>query len=205
MKKIISTAIAAILLTINANAELKNANNDLLNKVKSANEQVSTMTCKFTQTKKLSYIKDTTKKSGDFNYTKPSSLSMKYTDGEAVIINNKNVTLGMNGKVRNVKTKNKNVESLAATLLACMSGNVAELDGTLTSAEQKSNAIVFKIDVDFSVGKGDISKLELQYDKSDMTLKSLNMIESDGSYTLYELQTKTLNKAIDESVYTLKK
>ncbi len=205
MKKFFLSLIAVAAFTLSANAELKNANSDLLSKVKTANESVKTISCTFTQTKKMAFIEKATKKEGDFNYTKPSMLSMKYTDTEAVIINDNNVTLGMNGKVRNVKAKNKHVEALAATLLSCMSGDVAELDGTLTSAEQKSDYILFKIDVDFSVGKGAISKLELKYEKSDMTLKSLNMIEDDGSYTLYELQSKKLNTTIDESVYTLKK
>ncbi len=205
MKKIFLTAAIAI-MTICANAELKNASgNALINEVKTANEAVKSISCKFTQTKNMAFISSPTTKEGNFNYTKPDKLSMKYADGEAVIINEGNVTLGMNGKVRNVKAQNKRVESLASTLLSCMSGKIAELDGTLTSAEKKGNYVTFKIKVEFTVGKGDITDLELQYDVKDKTLKTMKMIEADGSYTLYELQTKTLNSKISDDVYTLKK
>lgn len=205
MRKMIITAAMSLLLTLSANAELKNANNEILGKVKTANEQVSTISCAFKQTKKMAFIEQPTQKEGNFNFAKPDKLSMIYSDGEAVVINGATVQMGRNGKVRNMKAKNKHVEALASTLLACMNGELTKLDGTLKSAEQKGNAITFKLDVSFSVGKGKISKLELVYDKKDMTIKSINMIEDDGSNTLYELQTKTLNKSINESVFTLKK
>lgn len=198
-------AAAALLLTFTVNAELKNAKSDLIGKVHTANEKVSSFSCKFSQTKKMAFVEQPTKKEGEFVFSKPDKLSMRYTDGEALIISDNKVTMGRNGKVRKMKTKNKHVEALAATLLACLDGDITKLDGTLTKAEQKGKDILFCIDVSFAVGKGQISKLELVYDSKDLTIKSINMIEADGSNTLYQLQNKTMNQKIDEKVFVLKK
>jgi outer membrane lipoprotein-sorting protein len=146
-----------------------------------------------------------TEKKGDFYFVKPDQLSMLYTNDEVMIINKENVTIGKKGKVRNVKSKNKQVEALAQTLLSCMSGDVTSLNGTLESAKQDAKEVTLKVNVNFTVGKSMISKLELKYDKSDMTFKSLKMIQSDGSYQLYELQGKAKNKEVKQSVFTYSK
>lgn len=51
------------------------------------------------------------------------------------------------------------------------------------------------------VGRNSITGLELTYSKKDLTLTSLKMIEKDGSFTLYQLGDKTLNKSIDAKTY----
>ena len=51
------------------------------------------------------------------------------------------------------------------------------------------------------VGRNTVSSVELAYDKKDLSLASLKLIEADGSYTLYELKGKTFNKTIDAKVF----
>ncbi len=202
MKKLILLFTALMVLST-ANAELKNGNATLINEVKTANSGTKTISCKFTRTQKMAMVTTAQTKDGQFNYTKPNRLSMKYVDGETVIIKDGKVTVSMGGQVHNVKATNKQVDALATTLLACMSGDLNMLDGEMTGAEKKNGLITFKIKVDFSVGKMSYSALEIQYDTKDMTLKNMNMIQADGSYTLYSLQEKTVNGKIEDSVYSL--
>lgn len=206
MRKFILSAIAFTFLSFAAEAQLKNVTNkDIVAKIKNANEKVENISCKFKQTKEIAMINNPVVSNGDFYFTKPNQLALKYTDGEVMIINKENVTIGKKGKARNVKSKNKQVEALASTLLACMSGDVMKLNGSVEKMNDGAKEITFKVKVDFTVGKGQISNLELAYDKKDMTLKSMKMIEADGSFTLYELQSKALNKAIDSNVYEYNK
>lgn len=205
MKKLIFATALLLSIAIQAYSQLQNATDNTIAKVKSANANITTISSNFKRTSKMAFIDQAVEVDGKFYYTKPQQLSMLYSNSEVFIINGDNVTVGKKGKPRNVKAKNKQVEALASTLLSCMAGDVATLNGTLTSTDKSSKYITYKVKVDFQVGKGSITELELKYDASDMTFRSLNLIEADGSYTLYELQTKTLNQSIDSSVYETKK
>ncbi len=208
MRKLIIAIVIGLSFAIGANAQLKgvsSANEGIVNNLKKGNSNVTSLSSKFTETQKMSFLTTSTEKAGDFYFVKPNQLSMLYTNGEVMIINKENVTIGKKGKIRNVKSKNKQVEALAQTLLACMSGDVSSLNGTLESAKQDVKEIVLSVKVSFTVGKSMISNLELKYDKKDMTFKSLKMIQADGSYQLYELQNKEKNKDVTPSVFNYTK
>ncbi|MBE6339362.1 MAG: outer membrane lipoprotein carrier protein LolA [Bacteroidales bacterium] len=206
MKKIIFSAVALFATLSSIEAQLKNANNSAeLNSIKSANEKVQTIQCQFKRTQKMSYLNSDVTSQGDFYFTKADKLSMLYSDGEKMIINGDKVAIGKDGKVRNMKSKNHHVEDLSSTLLSCMAGSLTDLEGSLKSAKKGAKEYVVEIAVNFKVGRSKISNLELKYDAKDLTLNSLKMIEEDGSYTLYELQKKTLNKEINNSVYSTDK
>ena len=203
MKKIFVTVIAILAAMTSIDAQLKNANSAELSTIKSANEKVQSIQCKFKRTQKMAYLDKDVVSEGDFFYTKSNKLSMKYSDGEKMIINGDRVAVGKDGKVRNMRAKNHHVEDLSATLLLCLSGNLNELDGTLKSVKKGAKEYDVNIDVDFKMGRNKIKGLELKYDAKDLTLNSLKMIEDDGSYTFYELQKKTLNQSIDEKNYAI--
>lgn len=206
MKKFFYSAVALLLSVTYAGAQLKNSNgNATLAKIKTANEKVTTMSCSFTRTIKQSMLDQSAKADGNFNYTKDNKLSMVYTNGEMVVINNNEVAIGKKGKVRHLKAKSKHAEPLVNTLLGCVSGNLDKLDGTLESVIESKGVSTVIITVDnFKVGQSKFSKVELNYG-ADLTIQSIKMTEADGSYTLYELQSKTLNKSIDDKVYNTEK
>lgn len=205
MKKLIFTAALLLAIASEAASQLQNATDNSIAKVKSANANITTISSKFKRTTKMAFIEQPAVVDGDFYYTKPQQLSMLYSNNEVFVINADNVAVGKKDKTRNVKAKNKQVEALASTLLSCMAGDVASLNGTLTSTDKSAKYITYNVKSDFQVGKDNICEFELKYDASDMTFRSLKLIQSDGSYILYELQTKILNQSIDASVYETKK
>lgn len=204
MKRILTIA-AVLFCSLSAMAQLKNANDESINEIAKANEKVTTIQCAFCRTQQMEGMTNAAKSDGDFRYTKPGQLSMVYADGELFVINNDQVAVGKKGKTRNLRATNKHVEDLASTLLACMSGKVATLNGSLKKKDTTAKQIVFTIDVDYKMGRSKVNQLELKYDKSDLTLSSLKLTEEDGSYTTYELKSKTLNKEIPAETYTIKK
>lgn len=183
-------------------AQLRNAGgNAEVAKVEQANKEVSSIQCKFSRTTKVAALKDAAKVDGDFFFQAPKNLSMKYSDGEAFVVTEDNVSMSVGGRARTLRSSNRNVEDLSATLLSCIKGQVSAIDGKLASAKTVGKNIVFKIDTDLRVGRNTVNSVELAYDKVSLTLVSLRLTEADGSYTLYELKDKSLNKQIDASVF----
>ncbi len=201
--KLTFLSLAAILSSSLASAQLKNINgNAEVTKVEEANKQISSMQCQFSRTTKIAALKDATKADGDFYFAAPSNLAMKYANGELLVVTNDNVSMTVGGKTRTLRSSNRHVEDLSATLLACVKGNISAIDGTLKSAKANGQAITFKIDANMKVGRSSINAIELSYNKKDCTLNSLKLIEPDGSYQLYELKTKTLNSTIDSATFS---
>ena len=203
LKATLLTALALISAPIASSAQLKNVNgNALVAKVKEANKGVSSIQCHFSRTNKVAVLKDAAKSEGTFYFQGPSNLSMKYADGELFVVTADNVSMSVGGKARTLKASNRHVEDLSETLLACVRGQVEAIDGSLKSAKEVGQTIAFKIDTDMKVGRNSITSIELTYAKSNCILNTLKLIEADGSYTLYDLKEKTLNKEIDKSVFT---
>ncbi len=202
MKKIFLASLCLLATPFFVSAQLKKADgNSEIKKVQEANKNTSSIQCPFVRTTKVAAINSTTTSDGTFYFSAPDNLSMKYSDGENLIVTADNVSLSVGGKVRTLRAGNRHVEDLSATLLACVKGQISNIEGTLLSAKTSGKNIVFKIKTDLTVGRNKVSTLELAYDKTDLTLVSLNMLEADGSNTLYELKSKTLNKSIDSSVF----
>lgn len=194
--------VSCALVTFTANAQLKNVTNaDDIAKIKSANEKVTSFTSSFSQTKKMAFIDGLTKSEGDFYYTNSGKLAMKYASGDAIVINDGDVSLGMNGKKRKLKSSNRHVEGLVNALFSAVSGDVMKLDGTLEKVNKAKDAITFVVNVNFTVGKSKVKKLELVYATSDLTVSQIKMIEADESYTLYEIPSKKINVSIDNKVF----
>lgn len=201
MKKTGLLALAAALIfPIATSAQLKNANADVT-KVAEANKSVSTIQCPFTRTTKVAAISSSTKSEGTFYFSTPDNLAMKYSDGEVFVVTADNVSVTVGGKARTLRSGNHHVEDLAATLLACVKGNLSEIEGKLASTKTQGSSLTFNITTELEFGRNKITNLELTYSKKDYTLTSLKMIEKDGSYTLYQLADKTLNKSIDAKTF----
>ncbi|MCI5982827.1 MAG: outer membrane lipoprotein carrier protein LolA [Bacteroidales bacterium] len=193
---------AALCFCFNANAELKGANsNEYVAKVQKANEQLTTMQCSFVRKTKMAALNDVVSEKGTFYFSNPDNLSMKYDNGENFVITADNVSLTVGGKARTLRSGNRHVEELSETLIACVRGLVSSIDGTLKSGKVQGKNIVFKISSELKVGRSEVNSIELTYDKTDFSLVSLNLIEKDGSYTIYELGTKTKGSKIDSSVF----
>lgn len=199
MKKLGLIALAATLLCPTlASAQLQKASGNAdVTKVQEANKKVTTIQCPFTRTTKVAAISGSTTSDGTFYFENPSNLAMNYTDGEVFVVTADNVSLTIGGKARTLRSGNHHVEELAGTLLSCVKGDLSSINGTLKSSKTQGNNIVFNISSELKVGRNEVSSIELAYNKKDYTLTSLKLIEKDGSYTLYTLKDKTLNKSID--------
>lgn len=205
MKKNLILLIGLAMTSVVANAQLKNASgNATLAKIEEANKKVTALQCPFTRTQKVAALNSSTKAEGTFYYASPSSLSMKYSGSkESFVVTEDNVSMTTaDGKSRKLRSGNHRVEDLAETLVACVKGNVTAIEGKLKSAKTVGKTTVVTIETDIVKVRSKITSVELTYDNSDYTLKTLKMIEADGSYEQYDLGSKTLNGSIDKAVFT---
>ena len=196
--------VAIALAPFAANAQLQKADgNANVSKVASANASLSSLQCPFKRTVKQAALSEASSAAGSFFFASPSSLCMKYDSGDNLVIADGKVAMNLGGKQRTLNSGNHHVEDLAETLLACVQGKVASIDGTLESAKSVGQKLVFSISTDLTVARAKIVKMEVAYDASDLTLASIKLFEKDGSYQLYELSSKSINKSIDKSVFTI--
>ena len=205
MKKNLFLLTCLALTSVLANAQLKNASgNALLSKIEDANKKVTSIQCPFSRTQKVAALNSSTKADGTFYYANPSNLSMKYTGSkESFVVTEDNVSMTTaDGKSRKLRSGNHRVEDLAETLVACVKGNVSSIEGTLKSAKTVGKTTVITIATEIVKVRSKITTVELTYDNSDYTLKTLKMIEADGSFEQYDLANKTINGNIDKSVFT---
>jgi outer membrane lipoprotein-sorting protein len=180
-------------------------NNAIVEKIKQTNTGYTSITSDFTQTKHLSFMNEDVVSSGKFFYSKPDRLVMKYATpaGDLMLINDDQLVMVTAGKRSRTSAKiNSKVRTLKNILSSCLQGDVSQIDGaSISTAETIDSYIVTAV---LSIRKernGTINKVILNYDKSDLTLSTLQMNEVDGSYTLYKLTDKKLNEVVDEAVF----
>lgn len=203
MKKILTAAVLSV-LAMNAYAagQLQGANGNAdVAKVEKANAGLTTMQCPFVRTTKVAALKDAAKEEGTFVFESPEKLSMRYKSGELFVVSQDNVSMGSGNRVRTVKTTNRNVGELAATLIACVRGKLQQIAGKFAGVKTVGHNLQFTIKTDLNVGRNRVTKVELAYAKSDLSLVSLNLVEEDGSYTLYELKEKKMGSAVDQKAF----
>lgn len=178
-----------------------------LSKIKQANEKHTSITSTFKQTKHMPVLGEKILSNGSFYYAKPEQLAMRYDDpkGDLMLINNDKATLISSGKKREVSTKsNAKMRGMKSILASFMQGDVMQVGADKIAVKEVGNHIVVTAELG-KANKSNISKVIGSYDKNDLTISILRTEEADGTYIIYELVGKQLNKAIDSKVFQASK
>jgi outer membrane lipoprotein carrier protein len=180
-------------------------NNAIVEKIKQANTGYTSITSDFTQTKHLSFMNEDVFSKGKFFYSKPDRLVMKYEEpeGDLMLINDDQLVMIAAGKRSKASAKiNSRVRALKNILSSCLQGDVSKLEGATVSTAETLDSYIITVGLSIRREKsGTINKVVLNYDKSDLTLSTLQMNEVDGSFTLYKLTDKKLNVAVSDEVF----
>lgn len=208
MKKI-NLFLALTLCTICVSAQVvSKADFPTVEKVMAANVKYNTIVSKFKQTKHIPIMDEDMLSGGNFYYTKPEKLTMRYTDpaGDLMMINDDWFTMVSAGKKRETSGKtNQKMQGMKAILSACLQGNILQMGAEKVTLEETSKHYVFTAIIDRKANKSNFEKVVASYDKNDLSLTLLQTIERDGSYTIYELTDKKFNTAVDANVFTATK
>ncbi|MDR0661386.1 MAG: outer membrane lipoprotein carrier protein LolA [Prevotellaceae bacterium] len=202
--KRLSFLILVILTSIAVNAQtISSADAAILDKIKQANDKHTSIVSNFKQLKHMPILGENILSNGKFHYNRPEQLAMVYENpkGDLLLISNDKMTMVASGKRREASTKsNAKMRGMKNILASFIQGNIQQAGADKISIKETQNLYIVTAEIG-KANKSNISKATAQYDKSDLTITLLNLEESDGTYTVYELVGKQLNKLIDQSIF----
>lgn len=203
MKKIILLAIASLgVMSLSAQSQ-----EELLTKIKEKNTLYTTISSTFTQMQHFSFLGDDTKGNGHFYYEKPTQAIMKFTtpSGDALLMNGDRFTMVAGGKTAKTTAKaSPKIRVMQNVMKAGFDGNLSALDAKSITRTSAKDMYQFEAVMNGDASKTGVATVVIGFDKSDMSLVQLKMIDEDGSYTEYRFGTKTFNQTLDKSTFTLK-
>lgn len=200
--------IMTILLCLNtlfAFSQTENVEHEFKQKIESLSNKNSTISCDFTQTKKVKNITQPILSHGRFYYDNSGYMALIYTQpkGDKVVMNGEVFTVIANGKkLTSNATSNPMMAQISFMMQACMSGAVSKLGrGWDMSIERgKDRYLVVLTPTDKRVKKY-INSMVMLFDAADITLNQLRIEESAGGFTEYRFVNKKLNQKIDNSYF----
>ncbi|MDR2359005.1 MAG: outer membrane lipoprotein carrier protein LolA [Prevotellaceae bacterium] len=184
------TLLSMTIACLAASAQVSSdADRQTLQKIKEANKAYTSITGAFKQTRHLSMLGENTVSTGMLYYNKPEHLTMKYTlpEGDLLEINGNKFTLVTAGKEKKVSPKNTRMEGMRTILSACLQGDMELMDAEKITCARQGKDDVIIADVNEKLNKSGISRVIVRYAGTGHSLLSIQTIEPDGSYTLYEL------------------
>lgn len=208
---LMKTRLISILLMLASLASFaQNANDkqqEFEQELKSKNENVTSIKCSFTQTREVSVLANTVKKEGVYYFQRPGNMLLEFNDGDFIKMTEKWFEMNTAGNITTTKvTANPMLKNLNAILTACVAGNFEEMGkGFTIDLEEKENEWIVTLMPKRGKAASKIDRILIHFDKKDMSLNNLNMIEKTGDYTMYTFYQKEFNIAIDNQLFNTSK
>ncbi|MDR1582228.1 MAG: outer membrane lipoprotein carrier protein LolA [Prevotellaceae bacterium] len=200
MKKVLIGIFLCSCIAVNAQSDSVAS---IIEKIRQANLEYTSITSDFTQVRHLSFMNENISSSGKFFYSKPDRLSMKYEQpvGDLMLINNDLLVMISEGKYNKASAKSSSrARTMKNILSSCLQGVVSFIEGVTLSSKETVDSYVITAKLKKKMKSG-VDKVVLSYDKLNLTLSTLRMEEPDGSYTMYTLINKVLNQPVDDEVF----
>lgn len=201
---------SAIIILICLNALLSfaqtgNVEHEFKQKLENVSSKNRTISCDFTQIKKVKNLKQTVMSKGQFFYDNSGLMALIYAQpkGDKVVMNGETFTIVTNGKTHTSDAaSNPMMAQISFMMQACMSGNISKLGrGWNMSIEKKEDSYQVVLTPTDKRVKRYISSMAMLFDKVTVTLNQLLIEESSGGYTEYRFVNKKLNQKIDCSYF----
>jgi outer membrane lipoprotein-sorting protein len=175
--------------------------------LKEAGEKTNTISCEFDQVKHLSVLSNSINSYGKFYFKKKQNICLEYSnpEGNLIVMNGEKLKLVSNGKTTIFGMRgNPFVGMLGNMLTACMTGNIA-LFGKESDIEYYESKSCYTVIINPTSNrvKGHLQMILLQFDKTDMTLSKMKMVENENDYTVYEFKNKKLNIEVDSTKFEI--
>jgi outer membrane lipoprotein-sorting protein len=171
------------------------------------NEQVNSIQCEFTQTREVSILANPVSKTGTFYFVKPGNMLLAFHDGDFIKMTSQwfEMKTGSNVTTTSV-TSNPMLRSLSSILSACVVGDFNKMSsGFAVSYKQQATEWVITLTPQRGKAASKISSIVISFDKRDMSLNELKMVEKSGDYTAYRFTKKQFNVAVDSKLFNVSK
>ena len=174
-------------------------------KLKEATKSTNSVESDFTQNKNLSILAKPIISKGKFWYKKEKKVRWEYTSPYLylVIINDTKLFIkDKNNKEQYDTQSNKMFQQLNDFLIGCINGDILNntKDFDLTFKENETMYFVTLIPKAQQMKKM-LSEIHIYFDKKDLSVSKLKMVEQGGDYTNIEFYNKKLNVNISDEKF----
>ena len=209
MKRIFSLLALCLLLGLSATAATLSGarEKEVLAELNSAASAMRTMQCDFVQTKYLSLLSDKMVSEGRMSYQRPDKLRWEYVKPYSYlsVFNGTKVYVG-NEQRRDVIDTNSNkiFKEVARIMMNTVTGKAlsSPTDFTTTVSETPSAWEVTLVPRKKEL-RGMFTKIELTFDRSKRMISEIKLYEKNGDHTDISLRNIIVDKAVDESLFTI--
>ncbi len=192
----------ALLIAVSANGQ------SILEKIESENAKMTTIEADFSQTRTLPATGKEIHYEGKLDFSSPTRMYMDYSipEDDVFLINGKRLYMVRDGKKALYDTdKNTLMWSLSNTLCCCVRGlltTLAEDNNAEIEATEKGGVYHVELTAREKSTKG-YSKIVVEYDKSNLVITLLDLVEFSGVSNLYEMTNIRRNILINNEIYNV--
>ncbi len=198
--------INIIIISLSVFAQGEEITSEFEKKLNEASSKNLTIVARFLLEKSIVNIKKPLIKEGDFYYDNTGNIAMYYDEpvGDKIIISNEDFIIVNDGKaIEQSASSNPLMKQISYMMQASMSGDVAKLGrGWERKLEKIEGQYKISLYPSEKRIKRYITSITLVFDEQNMTLNSMRIDESKGSYTAYYFNSKQINADIKPEIFT---
>jgi outer membrane lipoprotein-sorting protein len=168
-------------------------------------QKAKSMECDFVQKKFLEVLTEPVISKGHFCFKRENLIRWEYLSPTKylIVINNDKVLVKDDKKTNVIDTKtNKVFKELTEMMMSCFSGNIKAIEKkyTIQYFEDEKRFMTRLVPLDKNAA-GYLKNIDMYFDKNDMTISKLLMVEPSGDYTEYDFTGKKLNMPISDDKF----
>jgi len=171
-------------------------------------QKAKSMECDFVQKKFLEVLTEPVISNGHFCFKRENLIRWEYlTPNQYLIIinNDKVLTKNKNEKANVIDTRsNKLFKELTDMMVSCFSGNIKAIEKrySIQYFETEKQYMTKLVPLDKNAGAY-LKNIDMYFDKNDMTISKLLMVEPSNDYTEYNFTNKKLNLPIADEKFKI--
>jgi len=176
-------------------------------RMKDASATTNTIDCDFTQKKHLSFMAEDITTTGHFSFKKERKIRWEYKKPYSyiVIINGNDIYLKDDDKTSHFDAKsNKMFQGINDMMVAIVKGDLFGTGYYKSTFFENDKYFFVKLLPVKGEMKNYMKSIDIYFDKKDMTVVKLKLTELSDDYTYIEYHNKTINKPLDDAIFTIK-
>lgn len=173
-----------------------------INKVAST---IETIKSRFVQEKHLSFLTEAIVSEGLFRFKKEKQLRWEYTKPfeYLILFNGDNIIIKDNNRTNKFDANSNAIfKQINGLMLGAIKGDLGKNKDFAMNLKESSSQYLLILNPKNESLKAYVSGVEIQFEKSDLAVSSIKMIEPTGDYTTIRFMDREFNTKIDESTFT---
>ena len=168
-------------------------------------ESIKTIKSNFIQEKQLSFLTESIKSEGFFRYKKENRLRWEYTQPfKYLILFNGNEVVIKDGNNTNVFDAGSNAlfKQINDLMLGAVKGDLGKDKDFAFTLNESSKQYQLLLKPTNDNMKKYVAGVEIYFEKTDLAVSSIKIIESTGDFTKITFHDRKFNEPIDEKTFT---